>query len=298
MSGARHSLFRDDETIAIVGVGLIGGSIAAALKQRGHRGRIVGVGRNIDRLNAARQQGLIDAGFTSCEQAVADADLVVFCTPVDRIVQGAREAARSCRTGALLTDAGSVKAVLCRELDGSLPDGVTFIGSHPLAGSEKQGFEHADPKLFEGRVCVVTPNDSTPADQLDRLCGFWRSLGLTIVEMSVEAHDRALAQTSHLPHLAAAAIASLVDDENRPLAATGFRDTTRIAAGDPALWTAILLANAQEIIPNIDDLTDRLAEFREALSRGDEAQLHHLLNTAKINRDALETQRETPSTDH
>lgn len=273
------------ETVAIVGVGLIGGSIAAALRSRGFTGPIVGVGRNAKRLAAARSAGLID-GFAENVSEVT-ADFWIFCTPVDRIAAGVLAVRGQAGRSTLVTDAGSVKREICESLLGKMPAGVEFIGSHPLAGSEQRGFEHADADLFAGRVCVLTPVESTSKEQLSRLHGFWKSLGMRVVEMDAAAHDRALAETSHLPHLIASALAATLDEHNAHLAATGFADTTRIASGDPELWTAIFLQNAEGISAALAKFSDHITAFREALSRRDAETLHHLLKLAKTKRDSL-----------
>ena len=275
------------ETVAVVGVGLIGGSIAAALKQRGFRGAVIGVGRDRDRVDRARQTGLIDTAADDVRAAARDADLLVFCTPVDRIVEGARAAAAHCRPGALLTDAGSVKRRICEALRDGLPQGVTFIGSHPVAGSDRRGFEHADPNLFDRHVCVITPDAQTPAAALDRLRAFWQFLGMKVIQGSAAEHDATLARTSHLPHVVAAALAEAVPPHLYELAGTGFRDTTRIAAGSPDLWVGIILDNAENLLPAIDACEERLREFRDAIARGDAVLLRGLLENAKANRDAL-----------
>lgn len=274
-------------TVAIIGVGLIGGSIAAALKKRRRAERVFGVGRTLSRLEKARAAGLIDAGTSEVGEAVPDADLVVVCTPVDRIADDVRAAAAYCRPGTLLTDAGSVKGAICRALAGGLPDGVTFIGSHPLAGSEQQGFEHADAGLFEGRLCVITPEGKASTADRERLTAFWEGLGMNVVETSPDEHDRALAATSHLPHVAAAALAALLAEDNGAFASTGFRDTTRIAAGDPNLWTPILLSNREAVLQCLGEFQNLLAEFRDALEKEDTTALKNLLEVAKRNRDVL-----------
>jgi prephenate dehydrogenase len=273
------------ETVAIVGVGLIGGSIAAALKTRGFDGRIWGVGRNAQRLAAAQSAGLIDAFAENVSEMAAD--LWIFCTPVDRIVSGVLAVRGQVGRSTLVTDAGSVKREICEGIQGKLPAGVEFIGSHPLAGSEQRGFEHADAELFAGRLCLLTPEKSTSKEQLSRLRGFWKYLGMRLVEMDAADHDRALAETSHLPHLIASALAATLDENNAHLAATGFADTTRIAAGDPELWTAIFLQNAEGVSGALSRFTDQLTAFREALNRRDEQTLHHLLKLAKTKRDNL-----------
>jgi len=274
------------QTIGIVGCGLIGCSIAGALKSRGFSGRIVGCGRPGPNLDAALDRKLIDSGEADLAKAAEACDLIVICTPVDRIVDNVRTAARASRAGTLITDVGSVKQSICGSL-GDLPAGVTFIGSHPIAGSEKQGCRHADGDLFEQRVCVVTPSATTPRAELSRLTAFWQALGMSVVEMSPAAHDRALAQTSHVPHVVAAALAASLEAANRSLTAGGFQDTTRIAAGDPQLWTAILLANAGEVTTSLRAVSERLSELAGAIQSQDKNRLTQLLRVAKQRRDGL-----------
>lgn len=278
----------DFRTIAIIGVGLIGGSIAAAIRQRKQAATVIGVGRDSSRLAKAQQSGLIDEAATDLGSVAERSDLLIFCTPVDRIVAGVREAAKRARPGMLITDAGSVKGTICRELATGLPAGVEFVGSHPLAGSEKQGFEHADPQLFAGRICVMTPTPTTKPGTVARIARFWQNLGAVAVEMTPEDHDRALAQTSHLPHVVAAALAAMIGPEYiGRLAATGFRDTTRIASGDPDLWTAILLANVEPVLAELQKYEESLTAFRQGLIARDAARVKELLATAKARRDRI-----------
>jgi prephenate dehydrogenase len=169
-----------------------------------------------------------------------------------------------------------------------LTGGVEFIGSHPLAGSDLGGFEHADPRLFEGEVCVVTPDGATSASALERLTRFWQSLSMRVVQLSPAVHDRALAQTSHLPHVVACALVNALEDSNAPLAASGFRDTTRIAGGDPNIWVPILLENSTEIVSSLDAFGGRLAEFRRAVAARDAETLNRLLERAKSRRERLD----------
>ncbi|MCH8828238.1 MAG: prephenate dehydrogenase/arogenate dehydrogenase family protein [Planctomycetes bacterium] len=274
--------------MSVVGVGLIGGSIAAAVKQRSLARRVIGFGRSAERLAGAKANGLIDECRTESARAAAESDLIIFCTPVDRIAAGVLEFAPHCRTGTILTDAGSVKDSICRQIEANLPGGVTFIGSHPLAGSEKQGFEHADADLFVDRVCVVTPLPQTGAHELQRVVDFWQQLGMTVVRKSPDEHDRLLAATSHFPHMVAAALALHLTDENRSFVASGFRDTTRIAGSDPALWDAIFAANAQHVTAELDRFVTTLERFRTAITADDRASLQNLLRSAKTNRDRLD----------
>jgi prephenate dehydrogenase len=279
------------ETLTIVGVGLLGGSIARAAKQRGLIRCVMGVGRNAARLEQARVSGLIDEFTTDLAAAAVRSNLLIFATPVNQIVSGVREAAAACRPGTLITDVGSTKSHLCRELETGLPRGVTFVGSHPLAGSHLQGWEHARADLFEGRVCVVTPTDSSSRDVVVRLTAFWQAVGMSVLEMSPESHDRALAQSSHVPHVVASALAQTLSDENRSLAATGFADTTRIAAGDPQVWVPILMDNRDAVLARLDEFSSQVAAFRDALARGDADELRRLWEQGKAIREQLHVRR-------
>lgn len=275
------------QTLTIVGVGLIGGSVGLAARRRGLARHVVGVGRSADSLARARAAGAIDEAALDLPAAVRRADVAVFCTPVDRIAGQVLASAPGCAPGTLLTDAGSTKATIVARLDGRLPDGVSFVGSHPLAGSEKRGPEHADADLFQGRLTVLTPGPHTDPAAVERTAAFWQALGSRARLMPPEEHDRALALTSHLPHLTAAALAGLLPDALRELTATGFRDTTRVAAGDPTLWSAIFAQNRDAVLQALARLTDRLGAFRTALEAGDWTTLDTLLAEAKKVRDAL-----------
>ena len=274
-------------TLAITGVGLIGGSIAAAARQRHVAERIVGIGRTEKRLDDAVEAGLIDEGSTDVTVA-ADADLAVVCTPVDRIAQDVRSLAAVMPETSLMTDAGSTKRALCQELtdlDGA--HGPAFIGSHPLAGSTRQGFEHANPDLFDHKVCVLTPQANADPAQMARLETFWKALGAVVLRRTPEEHDQALARTSHLPHLVAAALAGSLSEEDTELSATGLRDTTRIAAGDPSLWVPIFQHNSSAITTALARFQAQLEEFSDGLRRDDGCALQKLLEEAKRKRDGL-----------
>lgn len=270
------------EHLAIIGVGLIGGSIALAARARGVSRRITGIGRNLERLNEARRRGIIDH-TADTPAACKDADLVIVATPVDRIAADVKAVLACSSAQTLVTDAGSIKGVIARDV-AEVPGSDRFVGSHPLAGSHHSGFEHASATLFENRLCVVTPAASSNAAAVAAIQGFWTRLGMRVREMSADLHDRTLALTSHLPHMAAAAVAAEVDADSLEYAATGYRDTTRVAAGDPDLWTAIFALNAQELVPATDSLIQRLTAFRDAVQRGDRAAIRELLAEARDQR--------------
>jgi prephenate dehydrogenase len=274
-------------TLAIVGVGLIGGSIGLAARARGVAQRIVGVGRNPQTLQRAQQAQIVDDWSTDLGAVAAKAQVMVFCTPVDQIIEQVVTAAGRCEPGTLLTDAGSTKAVIVRTLERRLPAGTRFVGSHPLAGSERRGSDHADARLFEGRIVVLTPGAKSDPGTVQQVSAFWQALGSQVIEMFPEDHDRALALTSHVPHLLAAVLAGVVPAKLHHLTAGGFRDTTRVAAGDPSVWTGIFLSNRQAILDALVSFEAGLDRFRTALQAGDRAAIDELLLEGKRNRDAL-----------
>ncbi|HET6882847.1 MAG TPA: prephenate dehydrogenase/arogenate dehydrogenase family protein [Pirellulales bacterium] len=276
---------RQFDTIAILGVGLIGGSIGLAVLRRGLASRVIGVGRRIEGLRMALEMGAITSFTLAPAEGVAEADLVVVCTPVGRIADDVRTVARHCRSGTLITDVGSTKGAIVAEVGGSLPGGVQFIGSHPLAGSERSGAAAAEVDLFVDRVVVLTPSAATQSEDLERLGDFWRSLGARVVTMSAEEHDRALAITSHLPHLVASALAASTPQELLQLTATGWADTTRIAAGDADLWRQIFASNRDSLLASLSSFEQQLASFRAALEGRDDDGLVELLAAAKRRRD-------------
>ncbi len=276
----------------IVGVGLIGGSLAAALKARSVARTVIGVGRDIARIGAAREAGLIDEATTDIRTVVDRADLIVFCTPVDRVPIDVLQLA-STQNGdliangpglPLMTDVGSVKGPICNELASV----SRFIGSHPIAGSHRQGFEAADANLFEGRTCVITPIPTSNESSIDRLERFWRAVGMTTVRMSPAAHDDSLAMTSHLPHVVAAALAATLSEENRRLTGSGFRDTTRVAEGDPKLWTGILMQNSEFVVQGIDRIIQQLSAYRAALESHEPVAVQKLLLEGQFSRAMLD----------
>jgi prephenate dehydrogenase len=275
------------DTVAIVGVGLIGGSIGMALRERKLAETVVGIGRRPASLKKAIAARAVDQTTQDLAAGVRNAELIVVCTPVESIATHIREAAVACPDGALLTDAGSTKSTIVRQLNGALPRSVAFVGSHPLAGSEKNGCEHARADLFEGRVAVVTPTRKTGENDLQRTADFWSALGASVMTMSPAAHDRALAATSHLPHLLAAALARSTSAADRPLTAGGWRDCTRIAAGDTELWSQILSDNRDNVLKALDRFEKSLAGFRSAIERGSRRRIHQLLTEAKQIRDAV-----------
>ncbi len=281
------SIMKHWDTVAIVGVGLIGASIGLALRERGLAKHVIGIGRNADSLRRTRDAGAVSETTTSLTEGVSQAQLVIVCTPVDLIVEHVTLSAAACPPDALITDAGSTKAQIVKQLKSSLPNGVAFVGSHPLAGSEKTGAEHARADLFDGRVVVVTPTKKTSEDNAQRTADVWSALGASVMFMSPAAHDKAVAATSHLPHVLASALARITMPPDMPLTAGGWRDTTRIAGGDGELWTQILGQNRDNVLSALSRFEKSIAAFRSALEKDNPRQLTKLLTEAKRIRDAV-----------
>ncbi len=277
--------------LAICGVGLIGGSIARAARSRGVASEVIGIGKNKGRLQKAVEQGVIDRGFTDPEGAAAQADLIVICTPVDLIASQVACMLPHMRETATITDAGSVKGEIVRELSAQQIEASRYVPGHPLAGSDKTGFEYADPDLFEKAAIVLTPTAETADAHTQRVRTFWQALGGNVLTMPPEEHDAVLAMTSHLPHLVAAALAAAVQEDQLSLASSGFRDSTRIAGGDPELWTSIFRQNAKATLAAARQFQDKLSQFISAIEQSDDAELKALLAEGKCRRDAWREQR-------
>lgn len=272
------------DTVTIVGVGLLGGSIGLALRRGGLAHRVVGLGRERNRLQAAIDRGAIDIAETDPARAFADASIVVVCTPVACIAADVIQAAALAPTGCLITDVGSTKSTIVNRIESDAIAAARFVGAHPIAGSELNGVEHARADLFQNAVCVITRTPRTPSDQWERARAFWSALGCRPIEMSPDDHDAALARTSHLPHVAAAALARLVPQAWLELAGGAFRDTTRVAASDAALWTDIFLHNRAATLESLDALVETLSEFRNSLDQSDAAAIRSWWDTGRGHR--------------
>ena len=275
-------------TVAIVGVGLIGGSIGLALQARRLAGRVIGIGRSAASLAAARRAKVVTETAVDLAAAAAEADLVVVATDVGTITTLLDRIDEAVRPGTLITDAGSTKASIVAAWEKRRRTRCgRFVGSHPIAGSHKSGPAAADAALFEGRIAVVTPARATPAADAEAIGGFWAALGSTVFMIDPKEHDKLLAATSHAPHLIAAAIALATPAAARQFTAGGWRDTTRIAAGDPELWADILLYNAAQVAKALARIATGAEKMLAAIEAGDRRRLMTLLARAKEDRDAV-----------
>jgi len=273
--------------VTIIGTGLIGGSLGLAMKRAGLARRVVGVGHRPSTLDQALASGAADETTLDAAEGVRGSDLVVLATAVGLFEPLLRQAADSLADGAVVIDVGSTKAQVVRTGEALVPAGRAFVGCHPIAGSEKRGIDYADAGLFDGAVCILTPTDATPADALARVTDTWAALGMRVVRLSPAEHDHLLAEVSHLPHVVAAALVQAVRPDAEPLVGSGWRDTTRVAGGDPGLWHDILLTNAGDVAAALARFREALEALQDAVARGDGDRIQHLLADAKARRDRI-----------
>ena len=272
--------------VTIVGVGLLGGSVALAIKAHDPAVRVAGVGRRQASLVEALAVGAIDTAHLDAGEVVGRSDLVILATPVGAFERHLRAMAGKLKRNAAVTDVGSTKAMVVRTAEKVLGKGGPFVGSHPMAGSEHKGVTFARADLFTGATCIVTPTSATPAKLANRVEALWRNLGMRTVRMTPTAHDRAAARVSHLPHALAALLMLLPGEADLPIAATGFRDATRLAGGDPEMWRDVLLTNRRAILEALDAFDESLMHLRDLLELGDVRGIETFLAKAKGRRDA------------
>jgi prephenate dehydrogenase len=273
--------------IAIIGVGLIGGSIGLALRSKKLAGQIIGVCRHSQSLRKAVQIGAIDKGSLNCQQAVKGADLVILAAPISQIIKIGKKIAPYLKRGCLLTDVGSTKEELVSEIEKVIPEGIYFVGAHPLAGSEKRGAAFARADLFKDALCLLTKSRKTDPSALKNLSRFWRILGCTVKVTTPAQHDKIVAAVSHLPHLAAVELVCAAEG-NLDFAASGFRDTTRIASSDSESWTDVFLSNAGYTLEALEVYIKRLKSIGRLISGRNRTKLKAEFKRAKAIRDALQ----------
>jgi prephenate dehydrogenase len=277
--------------ITIVGVGLLGGSIGLAARKRKLAGEIAGYVRRKKTIAECEKFGAMDYVIMDLQAAVSNADLVILCTPIAQMQSLAEQFLPALKRGAIVTDVGSVKADVMRELESLVAKaGAHFVGSHPMAGGEKMGVAAARADLYENAVCVLTPTRKSNASAVRKLERFWKALGSRVVKMPPEQHDLFVSRTSHLPHVVAATLANLVLSSSQPkgqaqLCATGFRDMTRIASGSPEMWRDIALANRKHLAGAINGFISELQVFQKALRHADAKAVTHFFESAKQRRD-------------
>jgi cyclohexadieny/prephenate dehydrogenase len=293
------------ERIALIGIGLIGSSISHAARRAGLAGEIVGSARTPATVETAMRLGLIEQGFVTAAEAADGADLVVLCTPVGLCGPIAKDIARSLKPGAILTDVGSVKAAIVRDVAPHVPKGVHFVAGHPIAGTEQSGPEAGFAELFDGRWTILTPAPDADPAAVAKLRAFWEALGSKVEVMSPEHHDLVLAITSHVPHLiaynivnTAAHLERVTDSEVIKFSAGGFRDFTRIAASDPIMWRDVFLNNKEAVLDMLGRFTEDLTALQRAIRFGDGDTLHRLFTDARsLRRGIIQAGQDTAAPD-
>ncbi len=279
--------------LTIIGVGLIGGSLARVCRKKGLADELVGVGRGRKNLELAVELGVIDRWSHQVEEGVDGADGVVLATPMGTIIPLAERMAPHIEAGCLVTDVGSTKASVVEPLERLLQPSAAFVGGHPIAGTEKSGVEASFESLFEGFRCILTPTDRTDTEALARVQSLWEACGMSVVCMDPDTHDTLMAGVSHLPHMVAYALIHTVtglscnDHDAVAYSAGGFRDFTRIAASDPTMWRDICLANRKPLLAMIDRFSGSLDELREAIEGADGEALQELFAAARRIREGL-----------
>ncbi len=293
------------ERIALIGIGLIGSSISHAVRRKGLAQTIVGSARTKATIETALELRLIDGGCVKAADAVKGADLVILGVPVGACGSIAEEIAPNLRQGAILTDVGSVKAAVVRDVAPHVPKGVHFIAAHPIAGTEKSGPESGFAELFDGRWTVLTPEPGTDKAAVEKLKAFWMALGAKVEIMGAEHHDLVLAITSHLPHLIAYNIVNtaehlqqVTNTEVIKFSAGGFRDFTRIAASDPTMWRDVFLNNKEAVLEMLGRFSEDLTELQRAIRFGDGDKLFRLFAEARsIRRGIIQAGQDTTAPD-
>ncbi|NKX44231.1 prephenate/arogenate dehydrogenase family protein [Roseicyclus persicicus] len=291
--------------VALIGLGLIAGSMAHAMRRAGLAGEITGYARSADTRAVAREIGLCDRITDTVAEAVAGADLVVLCVPVGAMGAVAEEIAPHLAPGATVTDVGSVKRDVITQVGPHIPAGVHFVPGHPLAGTEHSGPRSGFAELFDNRYVLLTPEPGTDADAIARLRALWEGCGAKVEEMDADHHDLVLAVTSHTPHLIAYTMVGVADDLRRvtdseviKYSAAGFRDFTRIAASDPTMWRDVFLTNKDATLEILGRFTEELFALQRAIRTGDGDHLHaYFTRTRAIRRGIIEAGQDTDAPD-
>jgi len=274
--------------IAIVGPGLIGGSIGLAVKANGLCSKVIGIGRRKSSLDKAIQKSAIDKATLSMSQGVQDADLIIISTSVRQVKEKIQEAALLAKKGAVIMDVNSTKQDIVNTAHKAMPYGVYFVGTHPIAGSENSGIASGSSKLFDNTVCIITPVKGTQKPALDKINLLWKSIGAETVFVSPKAHDDMVSRISHLPHCLAYALCNTVSKKDLKFSGSGFRDTTRIAKSSPEMWSDIFLNNSKSLLRAIGDFEKNIKRFKRYVVSKDKANLEKRLKDAMRKRQSID----------
>lgn len=269
--------------VAIIGVGLIGGSLALAIKKKKLAKEVIGVARHKKTLLLAKKIHAIDCGSQDIG-IISDADLVILSVPVNAILELVPVISKIISPDCIVCDVGSTKRQIVSKLDKLLPN---YVGAHPLAGSEKQGIVNSQANIFKGSLCILTPTKNTSSTAFLKIKRLWSSIGAKVISMPSDTHDRILSFTSHLPHIIAFSLMGVIPEKYIKFASSGLKDTTRIAASDAKLWNDIFLSNQKNIIKAIELFQDKLSRIKSVVTKKDAKALEKILNQANKNREKI-----------
>jgi cyclohexadieny/prephenate dehydrogenase len=288
------------ERIALIGIGLIGSSIARCIKRDGLANHVSVSARSQKSLDTAIELNFADSATLDQKDSVKNADLIIICSPVGTYSDIIQNIKSNLKLGAIITDVGSVKQAVIRDLEPHIPEGVHLVPAHPVAGTERSGPEAGFPELFDDRWCIITPTSQTDKKSIDQVTGFWKSLGSNIEIMEPKHHDLVMAMTSHLPHLIAYTIVGTATDLEKSLtnevikfSAGGFRDFTRIAASDPTMWRDVFLNNRDAVLEMLQRFSEDITALQRAIRWGEGDTLHELFSrTQEVRRGVIEAKQE------
>jgi prephenate dehydrogenase len=275
------------ERIAIIGVGLIGGSIGLAVRKNRLAAKVMGIGRRKVSIARAIRRSAIDAGTLNLKQGIKGADLIIIATPVDKVEVKIAEVAKYAEKGVIIIDVNSTKQGIVSSAERCLPKDMFFVGTHPIAGSEQTGIFSSDAGLFKGSICIVTPTSRTDRKVLEKVKSFWKNIGAEVRIMSPKLHDDTVAAISHLPHILAYALCNTVSSKELKMAGTGFKDATRIARSNPRMWEEIFIQNQKSLLKSVTVFQKNLNAFKDDIIKKRRTSLSKRLILAKRKRDVL-----------
>jgi len=273
--------------VAIIGVGLIGGSLGMVIKKKGLARQVMGLARRSRTIREAIRQRAVDKGTLDFKTAIQEADLVVLATPVETIISSVSKIKKFLKKGCIVIDVGSCKKKIVEVLERKLPKGIAFVGTHPLAGSEKKGVNFAQANLFEDTLCLLTPTSKTKVLALKKIKKLWQAVGAEVEILKPDTHDKILATVSHLPHVLAFSLIKSIPAGHLPFSPRSLKEITRIASSDPVLWKDVFFNNSGNVLKAIRDFQTRLNELKKSIARRDAAGTLRFLQQAKQKRDSI-----------
>jgi len=273
--------------VSIIGVGLIGGSLGLAIKRKKLSNKVIGVGRRKSSISSAKKKGAIDEATLDIGKGVRESDLVIIATPINKVIDIAKKVVKHLPVGAILLDVASTKSNIVLEIEKIVPPYVSYIGTHPIAGSEKKGVKFAEDTMFDNANCIITPTSRTDEEVLTRIKKFWENLGSRIIVMSPQMHDKIVSNISHIPHLIAAVLVK-ISGEYLDFCGGSFKDATRVALSSPEMWTYVFMENKKYILKDMEKIISDFKKFSMLISNNKKQNLLKILNQTKFERQKID----------